>query len=405
MRTAKLNIVILTICALLLPAALFAQQTSPIEVGGATTVLVNNRIGTATDAGLVGRFTYNFTPSFSIDSEVGSYLTNTNPAASQYQFGGRAFLALVGPKAGFRTRHVDVFLKIRPGILSYGSTLKDVESLNPPLVRKTDAVLDVGTTVEFRTSTRTFVRIDAGELLVRYGDALIFQSPPGPVTLSVGTIGYIGSPWHLEFGVGYRVGALREQTEISPTPSRFTAGAQYSLLTLVRSSNVVRDESSVGGFFTWDFSKYVGFDSSLLFFPRDMKFADFQQGGRMLQAFGGIRVGVRRGHFGIYAKIRPGTQLFTLTSGNLETQIENGTGYTPYADLALDAGGIIEYYATRRTTLRLDAGQTWLYYPARNVIDQNGQPFHASAFSATAMQVSLGLGFRFGFPSASHAAQ
>jgi len=67
MRTAKLNIVILTICALLLPAALFAQQTSPIEVGGATTVLVNNRIGTATDAGLVGRFTYNFTPSFSID--------------------------------------------------------------------------------------------------------------------------------------------------------------------------------------------------------------------------------------------------------------------------------------------------------------------------------------------------
>jgi hypothetical protein len=376
-------------------AAALPQQTSPVEVGAAATVLNGNRFDTTTDAGLVGRFTYNFSPSFSIDSEVGGYFTNASVRSSQY--GGRPLLALVGPKAGFRTRHVDFFLKMRGGILSYPSVFAAVPSLNPPLVRKTDFVLDVGAVAEFRTSARTFIRVDIGKLLVRDGDALISQSTSGQLQLIARTTGFVGAPLHIEVGAGFRLGAVRQQTERSPAASRFTAGAQYSLLTLVRSFNVVRDESSIGGFFTWDFSKYVGLDSSVLFFPRKMEVADFQQGGRTLQAVGGLRAGVRRGRIGVFAKVRPGIQLFTLTEQSVSATPTEPANLTtsPFADVALDVGGILEFYATRRMVLRLDAGQTVVIYRART-IPTFGQNASVPEFSANALQVSLGLGFRFG---------
>jgi hypothetical protein len=309
---------------------------------------------------------------------------------------------------GFRTRHVDVFLKIRPGVLSYSrtvadNTLAEAEADPPLLVRKTDAALDVGAVFEFRTSDRTFIRFDVGKLFVREGGAYLPEGASGPCVTScldaaLMEPGYVDNPVHLEVGFGYRLAALRPTTETESIPSRFTFGPQYSLLTLDRSEATLRDESSIGGFFTWDFSKYVGLDSSVLVFPRKVEFVDFQQGGRMVQAVAGIRAGVRRGRFGVYVKVRPGVQIFTLTNAGL---FAIGTtilpASSPFPDFALDVGGIIEYSASRHLMLRLDGGQTWLYYPART-IPALGQPYQAPAFSENAMQVSLGVGFRFGFP-------
>jgi hypothetical protein len=377
-------------------AAALPQQTTSVEVGGASTVLIGNRFGTTTDAGLTGRFTYNFTPSFSIDSEFGGYFTNANVHAPQY--GGRPLLALVGPMAGFRTRHVDLFLKMRTGVLSYPSAFANVPSMNPPLIRKTDAVLDIGLVAEFHTSARTFIRIDAGTLLTRYGDNVIFQeTPPSGLGIIEKTVGFIGTPTHFEIGAGYRLGAIRQQTETIPATSHFTVGPQYSLMTLVRSEAQVRDESSVGGFFSWDFNKYVGLDSSILFFPRNMNFADFQQGGRMLQAVGGVRAGVRCGHIGVFVKARPGIQLFTFTEQSLSSSSTEPIIATdsPYTDIALDVGGILEYYAPHRMVIRLDAGRTFVFYRART-IPTFGEEFDAPGFSASAMQASLAIGWRFG---------
>ena len=203
---------------------------------------------------------------------------------------------------------------------------------------------------------------------------------------------------------------------------RFTAGAQYSLMTLTRGQfseietvstpgqptqalvvvdqNFVRSESAAGGFFTWDFSKYVGLDSSFLFYPRNMQFETPQDGGRMLQAVGGVRIGERRGRFGVFAKVRPGILTFTSTEQRI-------TGFPPFlvvlshfTNVALDAGGIIEYYASPSFTLRLDAGQTSLYYRERTVpLPASGEsPEQFPAFWLNAMQVTIGIGYRFGFP-------
>jgi hypothetical protein len=405
MNTARFATLILVSFSLSACAAALPQQVSPIEVGGASTTLFGNRANTANDTGLTGRFTYNFTPSFSIDSEFGGYPTNGSPSLVTSDYGGTPFLALIGPKVGFRTRHVDVFLKIRPGVLSYSSAFALVPTIPTPLVRKTDAVLDVGAVFEFRTSARTFIRVDIGKLLVREGGGFLPEVTSGPLEFALSAPGYLDSPLHLEVGFGYRAGSLRPTTESEPLPSRFTFGPQYSLLTLVRSKFTLRDESGIGGFFTWDFSKYVGLDSSVLVFPRKVEFVDFQQGGRMVQAVAGIRAGVRRGRFGVYGKVRPGIQLFTFTSSNIFTEIENGTGYTPYTDLAFDVGGIIEYSASRHVMLRLDGGQTLLYFRARNLINQTNMPYRALAFSENAAQVSLGVGFRFGFPHTNASAQ
>jgi hypothetical protein len=415
--------------ALVLCASASAQQISNFEVGTASTTAFGSPISTTNSIGLVGRFTYNFTPSFSIDSEFGGFLTNENGLGLlSYSYGGRPFLALIGPKAGIRTRHVNLFFEARGGVLSYPTTYASLLSDAPPYVRKTYAALDVGFGVEIPTSSRTFLRVDVGELMFPVSGSSAPLGGSAGVSVGVFESATVQSPFHLEVGAGYRLGALRPPDKsLSPADNssaapRFTAGAQYSLMTLARGlsseietvstpgqlpqalvfvdQNFVRSESAAGGFFTWNFSKYVGLDSGFLLFPRNMQFDTAQDGGRMLQAVGGIRAGLRLGRLGVFAKVRPGILTFTSTEQRV-------TGFPPYfvilspfTNVALDAGGIIEYYASPRFTFRLDAGQTSLYYRERTVpLPASGEsPEQFPAFWLNAMQVTVGIGYRFGFP-------
>jgi hypothetical protein len=159
---------------------------------------------------------------------------------------------------------------------------------------------------------------------------------------------------------------------------------------------LVRDESSIGGFFSWDFNKYVGLDSSASFFPRNMDLLTIQQGGRMVQAVGGLRAGVRRGRIGVFVKARPGIQLFTETFQSIPA---DGIGtISPFTNIALDIGGILEFYPAHHMVIRLDGGETLVFYRPRTIPTFPDSSQSLPGFSESAMQVSLGVGFRFGFP-------
>lgn len=365
-----------------------AQEYTKAEIGAQTSVLFQNRLGSLTDVGVGGRFTYNFTPSIALESEVNGYFTNIQSPPST-QDGGRALVGLIGPKAGIRRDKFGVFFKARGGVMSFSNAFTSAAALTDPTstARKTHAVLDLGTAAEFYPSSRTIIRFDIGRMLVRYGDATLATFPDGGTFVSRGDI--LG-PWHMEIGTSYRLGTLHEDRETSPTQQRFETGIQYSLFSSIRGfQEFVRDESGVGGWFTWNFSKYVGLDGSTTFFPRTIHVADFQQGGTMFQTLVGIRAGIRRGHFGIFGKFRPGIQRYSATEANPAP-----FGVAPFTDIALDAGGIIEFYGARHSIFRFDAGDTQIHYRARDFAFADG-PFHASAFTNNTIQLSVGFGFRF----------
>jgi hypothetical protein len=361
---------------LLVSTSLGAQQFTRTELGLESSILRGDRLLKATDSGVGIRFTYNLTPSIGLDSEFNSYLTNLTEITTQD--GGRASVFLAGAKAGIRRSKFGAFFKARPGIISFSNvpTRNAIITGGAERTRKTHAALDLGLAGEFYPSARTIVRLDVGQMLIRYGEI-----PEA--------IGLIGGPLHVETGVSYRLGKIETGHEASFNPKRFSAGVQYSLFTSERGLDTVRDESGIGGWFTWNFSKYVSLDSSATYFPRLIHIADLQQGGRTFQAVAGFRGGIRREHFGVFGKLRPGIQGYTETVGNAITFADS-----PFVDFALDAGGIIEVYTSPKTMLRFDAGDINIYYRSRDVLTQTGL-FHAPSFTNSTIQLTAGFGWRF----------
>jgi hypothetical protein len=377
-------------CSLITPKAIPAQQYTRIEGGVGTSVLVGNRFSSATDAGLGARFTYNFTPSVAIDSEFDSYLTNAD-AARSLQFGGHAISGVIGVKAGIRERKFGIFFKARPGFMSFDHALSSSAIFGSFATKRiTHAVLDLGTVAEFYPSARIILWTDIGTFLIRYGDAKLFSEPTPNGVLSVRSTGRVDVPWRVVAGLSYRFGKLQQKQESIPAQDHVAVGIQYSALTLERSLGTVRDESAVGGWFSFNFFKYVGFDSAINFFPRNVRFADFQQGGRIVQVLAGVRSGVRSGRFGIFGKFRPGMQLYTAATAQDERK-----GTTQFADVAFDAGGILELYLSRHTQLRFDAGNTILLYRARDIIGVDGTSAHIPSFHKGTIELTTGFGVRF----------
>jgi hypothetical protein len=210
------------------------------------------------------------------------------------------------------------------------------------------------------------------------------------------TFGLISSPYHILIGVGYRLGAVQAGRERETAASRVQFGVQYSLQTLQRDFSITRDESAVGGWLTYSIGRHFGLDASANFFPREQKVASFQQGGQMMQGLAGLRWGVRRDHWGVFAKFRPGVQIYTLTSGFDFRQLLDAHQSLPtFVNLAFDTGGIFEVYTSRHTMVRFDAGDTQIHFRKRHFLDTNGNPFTVPGETHPSIQFTVGFGLRF----------
>src|SRR5215472_12500920 len=155
-------------CILVLGYTAVAQPVTRSEVGINTAILPSNRLGSFTDVGIGLRYTYNISSNLGIDSEVDSYLTNTNPVQANIQFGGRASLVLLGLKAGIRAQRYGVFFRAAPGAMSFSDALTSASIFGShATTRRTHAVLGLGIASEFYPSSLIVLRLDAGTLLVR----------------------------------------------------------------------------------------------------------------------------------------------------------------------------------------------------------------------------------------------
>jgi hypothetical protein len=148
----------------------------------------------------------------------------------------------------------------------------------------------------------------------------------------------------------------------------------------------------LGGYASYRFYGVFYLDGDVLYFPSGASPSGPHDGGTILQTVVGIKGGIRRNRFGIFGKVRPG---FNSYSQALSSISNSGSSYSRSTTFVLDTGGIVEFYPTEHSTLRIEAGDTHIYFGTSNVnIDGTVEPFPGGKLQHS-IQLVLGYGWRF----------
>jgi len=172
-------------------------------------------------------------------------------------------------------------------------------------------------------------------------------------------------------------------------------------------------EPGFGGRFGYNLSRHLAIEAEMNFFPRDRKF----ELGRKLEGLFGVKAGKRFGKFGVFGKARPG---FLRVSGGDFVEKPGVVCIQPFpapvgcfnpvarTQFAFDAGGVIEYYPTKRLIIRFDVGDTIVRFGERKVVasvpffnPSSGAPpaaiglVGAPAETTHNFLTNIGVGFRF----------
>ena len=182
-------------------------------------------------------------------------------------------------------------------------------------------------------------------------------------------------------------------------------GAQFSTLRL---SDFVTWDKGVGSRLTYNINRNLSLEGEInVFFSQSsispIVLQSFFVGERKTQGLFGVKAGARSSRFGFFGKLRPGLINFSVgrcqgvlignkcfgalmpgagcrdANGNVSACPKSLTGS---AKFALDMGGVIEFYPSRRFALRVDVGDTLI---------RNSQPGRTSHN----FQISTGFSLRF----------
>jgi hypothetical protein len=167
-------------------------------------------------------------------------------------------------------------------------------------------------------------------------------------------------------------------------------------LTSVRSSEFDRSDTGVGGRLSWYPAGLIGLEGELTIYPGDFPDAPAFSRSRLEGLFG-VTVGVSVNRVRPFARIRPGFVTFReapqpfacilIFPPPLACALSGGDTL-----LALDIGGGVEVFTTRRTVLRVDAGDRLLRYPGP--VFRDGTAVENGFFSHD-FRFAVGGGLRF----------
>lgn len=154
-----------------------------------------------------------------------------------------------------------------------------------------------------------------------------------------------------------------------------------------------------GGRFSYNITEQLAVEGELNFFPADND--DFVEGGRKTQVLGGIKAGVRKDRYGLFAKARPGFVSFGALL-NCPQGVATMSGFCITSSKvypALDLGGVIEVYPSSRSVIRFDVGDTMVFTRDRAVFKfLPGDEFTSIRLPGGLKhnpQISVGIGIRF----------
>jgi hypothetical protein len=139
---------------------------------------------------------------------------------------------------------------------------------------------------------------------------------------------------------------------------RWEIGAHYSYLSLpVGTETCYSCRVSNSGFgvnFAYRITNRLWVDSDVNVFPSGGGYASK---GTMVQGEFGPRYGYTGKNWGLYVKLRPGFIYYDKT-----LTLDSGAAFVEATRFAWDFGSIFEWFATRHSTLRVDAGTTVVRY-------------------------------------------
>jgi hypothetical protein len=165
-----------------------------------------------------------------------------------------------------------------------------------------------------------------------------------------------------------------------------------------------RLEAGVGARFTFNFNPSVAFETAGYFFPN--KCFSCRNVGNVSQVVAGAKIGKRFEKWGIFGKVRPGVVSFSRGEFNPIRVSPAGivVETNRITSFALDLGGVVEFYPTKRIVTRFDVGDTIIHFRRRTVngidFDPIAQQFLLIPFAQPArtrhnFQFVTGIGFRF----------
>jgi hypothetical protein len=207
-------------------------------------------------------------------------------------------------------------------------------------------------------------------------------------------------PWYRYRIYGPDGGSLFNWRNNDPPPKfsfdgvqRWEAGVHYSLLSLPVDTETCTscrvNNSGFGVNLAYRITNRLWVDSDVNYFPGGGSFANK---GSLTQGMFGPRYGYTGRNWGWYFKLRPGFIYYDKTH-----TLDSGTAFTNATRFAFDVGSVFEWFTTRHSTLRVDAGTTVLRYLTTH--DDPRQPvgFLSTDYYASQsnFQISAGYSYRF----------
>jgi len=140
---------------------------------GAQIVAVRSGEFDANDVGFGGRFSWQPTDLIGAEAEMNVY-PRRFPASRSTTFSRGRIEGLFGATIGPRLGSIRPFARLRPGFVTFrGNTIACILIFPPPLscqlaAGRTVFALDIGGGIELFAGATTFIRVDAGDRLMKY---------------------------------------------------------------------------------------------------------------------------------------------------------------------------------------------------------------------------------------------
>jgi Outer membrane protein beta-barrel domain len=166
---------------------------------------------------------------------------------------------------------------------------------------------------------------------------------------------------------------------------RYEVGVHISTLSVAERGD---HDTSLGGRFTYNLNKYLSLEAE------GNRFFENREGGGTNEDQGlfGLKAGIRKKRFGVFAKVRPGYTRFGL----LGTTPGPNTFHQAHTRFTVDAGGVVEYYPHRNVAFRVDVGDTMINFKNGDFFyTRLDEPNFVHSGLSHNLQVNIGVAFRF----------
>lgn len=335
-------------------------------------------------------YTWGVARSLSLEGRA-AYLPGKQPVVDWS--GGGALLMTGGVRATLGSRRVRFYARLAPGFVSFSQAITGASPTRWQEARVTHFALDEGGGAEVRVEGANTLQFDVGRILYIERGRTLGES--GAISSALGSL--VENHGIFTIGVAHYFGAPLESPTAPYAVRRFRTEADLSYAIQTQSHlafpTPLSTDTGIAVSGAYAFLRWIGIDGAIIVLPGG-DIPDFQDGGTETELLAGLRIGVERRRYGIFAKYRVGTATFAST-------INDETTPTPPLvrswSPAADAGAIFEFYPRREhLLLRLDVGEQYTYYHSVTVKEpapqQSAVQESSSAYSPL---ILIGSGWRF----------